>query len=352
MTLLLSNRDLQGLVSMAEAIGALETGYRDLAAGRGTTRRRIDSFAESRQQDALYMLSSTDAIAPRLGVGVMRVTSHLMHWPTRGGRRRREQVTATKRPAFLGMVILFSTATGLPLAIMPDRGLTVLRVGATNALGARYLARGDSRIVAVLGSGSQAAGQVAGICAEFAVDEVRCYSPSEERRTASSKAWSTTLGVQVRPTNTPAEAMDGADVVLCATNSLEPVFFADWVRPGVFVSSIRPTEVEPDAIDRFDVTVVHTRDALSEQIVAEGIDLPERHGDLTQGGRIMDYGQFPTLTDLVSQRVPGRTSPAQATCFLNTIGSAFQFAVLGALIHERAVERGIGLALPDDALLG
>jgi alanine dehydrogenase len=344
-TLLLSNADVDALITMPDAIDALESGYRDLANGQGTTRRRIDSFAAASQPDALFMLSSTDAIAPTLGVAAVRMSSHVTTWPSRGGRRLREKITPGSGGKPVGLILLFSTRTGEPIAILPDGAISVLRVGATSALGARYLAREATPRVAIIGTGNQAGGQLSGLTAVRTIESVRCYSPTPERRVAFASRYSATLGIPIEPAKTAEQAVDGADLVICATNSLEPVYFERWAAPGIHVSSIRPTEIEPSFIARADVTAVHTRDALSEQIVASGIDLPERHSG-TDGIAQVDTSGLPQLTDLIGGRAPGRTGPDQISCFLNTIGTGFQFAALGALVVERALRASIGRELP------
>ncbi|MBI2324049.1 MAG: hypothetical protein HYU87_03690, partial [Chloroflexi bacterium] len=127
-------------------------------------------------------------------------------------------------------------STGEPLAILPDGYLQRLRVGATNGLAAKRLARADARTVGLIGSGWQAGGQVMALCAVRPVERIRCYSTSVEHRDAFAREWSPKLGVDVQPVGSPEAAVRGADVVLCATNSVEHVFFTRWVEPGMHLS--------------------------------------------------------------------------------------------------------------------
>ena len=82
-----------------------------------------------------------DGIAQGAGVAAVRINSDIITWPTHAGNVRREKVAAASGGRWVGLVLLFSTTTGEPLAIFPDGVLQRLRVGATNALGAKYLAR-------------------------------------------------------------------------------------------------------------------------------------------------------------------------------------------------------------------
>src|SRR4051812_43811611 len=153
MTLILSNDDVEKLLSMPECMEALELAYADLAEGKGVSRLRSDSFTPTARGDALYSLKSMDGICPRLGVGAVRINSDIVTWPETGGKGRRVKVPSAPNQRYVGLVLLFSVDTGEPLAIMPDGVMQRMRVGAANGLGVKYLAREDARTIGILGSG-------------------------------------------------------------------------------------------------------------------------------------------------------------------------------------------------------
>ncbi len=349
MTLLLSNGDVDRLLSMRECIDALDLAYRDLATGRGTDRRRSDSFVAGPSEGSLYSLKSMDGIAPAFGVGAVRIDSDVVTWPTRSGNARREKVPAASGGRFVGLVLLFSSETGEPLAIFPDGYLQRLRVGATNGLAADRLARSDARTVGLLGSGWQAGGQAMAICAVRKVERIRCYSTDREHREAFAREWSDKLGVAVEPVGSPEAAVRGADVVLCATNTIDNVFFERWVEPGMHLSSIKRPEIEPAAIRRADRVVIHARDASPIHVVAAGIDVPEvREG---KGWKLLgeiDFASLPQLHDVVAGTVPGRARADEVTCFLNNIGRGYQFAAAGGALYRKAKAAGAGRELPTE----
>lgn len=349
MTLLLSNEDVDRLLSMSECVEILETAYRELAAGRATDRRRSDSFVATSRADALYSLKSMDGIAPAFGVGAVRINSDVVTWPRREGNVRREKVPAAPGGRWVGLVLLFSIETGEPLAIFPDGYVQRLRVGATNGLAAKHLAREDARTVGLLGSGWQAGGQVMAICATRRIERIRCFSTRAERREAFAVEWTRRLGVDVVPARSPEEAVRGADVVLCATNSIEHVFFERWVEPGMHVSSIKRPELEPAAIRRADRLVIHSRGAAPMHVVAAGVVVPEATEG--KGWKLLeeiDFSVLPELHDLVAGSVPGRRTPEEITCFLNNIGRGYQFAAVGGALYRKAVAAGAGRELPTE----
>src|SRR5262249_14870097 len=120
MTLILSNDDVEKLLTMRECIGVMEEAYVELADGRGVSRTRSDCFTPTARADALYSLKSMDGVAPKLGVGAVRINSDIATWPKRGNAMRREKVAAAPNNRYVGLVLLFSVENGEPLAILPD----------------------------------------------------------------------------------------------------------------------------------------------------------------------------------------------------------------------------------------
>src|SRR5205085_7989108 len=115
----------------------------------------------------------------------IRLASEILTWPKDAqGHPKKVRIGAAPNGRFIGLVLLFSTATGEPLTIFPDGVIQKMRVGATTGLAAKYLARADAREVAMLGCGWQAEAQVAAIAEVRKVERIRCYSPNAERRAA------------------------------------------------------------------------------------------------------------------------------------------------------------------------
>jgi len=349
MTLILSNADVEAVLSMPECIAVLEDAYRELAFGRGVSRTRSDSFSETARPDALYSLKSMDGIVPKLGVGAVRINSDIVTWPKEGGNERRVKVPAAPNQRYTGLVLLFSSENGEPLAIFPDGVMQRIRVGAANALGVKYLAREDAETVGILGSGWQAGAQLMGVCAVRNIRTIRCYSPNAQNRYAFAREWSEKLGVTVTPVSSAEEALKDADIAMCATNTIDAVFFADWVKPGLHISSIKRPEVEGAAVKRADVVVLHSNDGTPMHLSTKGVTIPEKaeNKGWTLAGEL-DFATLPTLPQLIAGLVPGRTSPDQVTCFLNNIGLGYQFAAAGSLVYKKACEQKLGRDLPTD----
>ncbi len=350
MTLVLSNDDVEKLLTMPDCIGALEEAYKELAFGRGITRQRSDCIAPtSYSPEAVYGLKSMDGVVPSLGVGAIRINSDIVTNPKIGNTQRRVKVPAAPGNRYVGLVLLFSTANGEPLAIFPDGVLQHIRVGATNGLGVKYMARKNASVMGLLGSGWQAETQLTAAAAVRDLKEVRCFSPSKENREAFATRMSDVTGINVRAVDHPEDAVRGADIAMCGSNSIDPIFFKDWIEPGMHVSSIKKPEIDPDAVRAADRVAVHTHDTAPILVIAEGAPFKEESkGKSWNAAKDLDFSKYPTIADLIVGRAKGRENDQEVTCFLNNLGLGFQFAAAGSVIYKRAIEQGAGHDLPTD----
>lgn len=349
MTLILSNDDVGKLLTMRECIDVLEDVYVELSNGRGVNRVRSDCLVPSGHGDALYSLKSMDGVIPKLGIGAVRIDSDIVSWPKQGNNMRRVKVPAAPGGRYVGLVLLFSSQTGEPLAIMPDGVMQRIRVGAANGLAVKYLARKDAGVVGILGSGWQAGAQLMAVCCVRDIKTIRCFSPNRERREAFAQEMTGVLGVEVVPAAQPEDAIGGADIVMCATNSIDNILFERWIEPGMHLSSIKITEIELAAIKRADRLVLHTHDDKPLHVTTAGLEVAER--DDNKGwalGKGIDFARTPTLPDVIAGKAPVRGAPSEVTCFINNLGLGYQFAAAGAVVYRKAKEAGLGHDLPTD----
>ena len=350
MTLILSNDDVGKLLTMPECIDVLEDAYVELAEGRGVSRTRSDCLTPTKRPDqALYGLKSMDGVIPKLGVGAIRINSDIVTWPMVGNNIRREKIPAAPGKRWVGLVLLFSCENGEPLAIFPDGVMQRMRVGATNGLGAKYLARKDAETVGILGSGWQAGTQLMAICAVRPIKSIRCFSPNKDNREKFCREMSETLGIEVKPVSQPEDAIRGADVAMCATNSIDNIFFEQWVEPGMHLSELKRPEIETKAINRADRVVIHTKDASPLHFPTKNLPMPEKAKNKGwTGAKEIEFDKLPTLPDLITGRTKARDSDEQVTCFLNNLGLGYQFAAAGSVVYRKAKEGGFGHELPTD----
>lgn len=351
MTLILSNDDVEKLLTVPECIAALEDAYVELAQGRGITRTRSDCIAPTPYgPDAIYGLKSMDGVVPKFGIGAIRINSDIITAPREGNTMRRVKVPAAPGNRWVGLVLLFSTANGEPLAIFPDGVLQHIRVGATNGLGVKYMAREDARSIGILGAGWQAETQLHAACAVRDIEEIRCFSPRKESRESFSARMTQVLGISVTAVDQPETAIKGADIAMCATNTLDPIFFKKWIEPGMHISSLKKPEIEPAAVLACDRIAVHCHDDNPIVVTAKGVEdsQGESKGMGWNVGHEIEFGKYPSLPELITGRAKGRETDEEVTCFINHLGLGYQFAAAGSVIYKGAIEQGLGHHLPTD----
>lgn len=357
MTLILNNQQIAEIVSIEDCINVLEDAFLELAEGRGAFRRRSDIVTPSTHPSGgLYALKSMDGVVPKLGVGAIRLNSDILTFPSINDVKRRVKVPAAPNERYTGLVLLFSTATGEPLAIFPDGMIQPMRVAATSALGAKSLAREDSHIVTILGSGWQARSQVRAIMAVRDVKEVRVYSTRKQMREEFAKEMSPIIGRDIKVYDDAAKAVAGADIVLAATNAIVPVIKPEWIEKGMHISTIKPGELSAAVVAKADVAATLMEDCDPVFITTDKVSVPEAPGEgaLQNLAEEVGWKSLVTLPELLldaklgRNETRGRTSRSQVTCFLNPLGMGYQFAAVGSIIYKRAVEQGIGHDLPTD----
>src|SRR5258708_23831885 len=193
LTQILSNEDVEKVLTLGECVAVMEEAYVELADGGGVSRTRSDCFTPTARADALYSLKSMEAVARKLGVGAVRINSDIVTWPKRGNAMRREKVAAAPNNRYVGLVLLFSVENGEPLAILPDGVIQRMRVGAANGIAIQHLARTPARRIGILGSGWQAGTQLMAACAVRDIISIRCFRPNPENRADLANAMSALL---------------------------------------------------------------------------------------------------------------------------------------------------------------
>lgn len=339
MTRLLTNEDIERLLTMTDCLDALDVAYRDHP--RGITvgsSSRVETVVPTSSPDVSYEFTSIEGAVPAFGVMALRCNSNHMAIRLVNGLKRKERLPDAPGGRYVGLILLFSLADLRLMAILQDGFISAMRVGATNALAARALARSNAAVVGLLGSGDQAQKQLAGLAAVKQWREVRVFSPNRERREAFAKAMSKATGLPIRPVESAREAARGADLLVAATNSFEPVFEAEWIEPGMHVTAILTHEVPPATYERADLVVVNVKAGYGR-------------GSAGHYDNSADWARYPTLGQLLVGEAPGRTGDQQVTFFMNNAGVGFQFAAVGARVLKLAEAAGVGHILADELFL-
>jgi ornithine cyclodeaminase/alanine dehydrogenase-like protein (mu-crystallin family) len=352
--LILSNEDIEKLLPVGACLEVLEEAYRDLGNGMAATVPRYDVFSPTKPNE-FYEYKTMSGVLPGRGIAALRLNSSVVKWYEKAGGVRKDKLPVAGGDRFVGLVMLFSTETGEPLAIFPDGYVQKLRVAGASAIAARYLARKNSKVMALLGAGWQASAHLVTMSLVRELKEVKVYSPTPESRRRFIEEWSGKVPARLSEAGGAPEAIKGADMVICTTNSISALFSGDLLQAGMHVSCVKPCELDVTAYKRSDPLIIHWHEAKPFQI-AIGVDrqsIPDvaegwQHPITREDSPIWD---FPTLSQLVNGQHPGRTKEDAITCFCNNVGLGLQFAAVGSEVLARAREARVGREIPTDWFL-
>lgn len=240
----------------------------------------------------------------------------------------------------------------LGAADVPPTGVIAFRTACTSAVGMDALARDDATDLGVLGSGGQARNHLVAFDRVRDFENVRVYSPTEAHRLAFADEMEPLVGASIEAVDGPEAVIDGADVILAATDASSPVFDGALLEPGQTVVSIvgsnvqlvesghapsRRREVDDETVDRADLLAANSVEQAIEYEQGDFF-LPERRG-------LIDWDDVVPIRDVVAGAHPGRTSAQQVVLYKNNCGEGIADVALAARTWERVRETDLGTEL-------
>jgi alanine dehydrogenase len=351
----LSNDDVEKVLTADECVDALEEAFREYADGRGENRPRTHTYfpvEDERYPGFQYRFKSQEGGTVSSGVWGLRITSDMVGVETlASGVQRRRLLPVAPGERYVGLVTLYSLTSLEPLAIIHDSFVQKMRVGATSALGIRELSRDDVEVAGMFGSGWQAEAHLECLLmVRPSVEEVRVFSPTEANRRRFAEEWSQRTGKRIVAVDTPRDAVAGCGIVTAATAAMDPCFDGDWVEQGAHVTCITNPdgtatrrELDDRTFDRADVMAVTSKAQIHHDKQFDILGPVER-GSMT-------WEDITELGDLLHGRGVPRTSDDQVTLFANNTGMGLQFAAVCARVLERAEEAGLGHEVPTEWFL-
>jgi ornithine cyclodeaminase len=300
---ILSDEDVRSLLSMREAVDLIEDALRLKARGEFVTPPR--HYVGNRRGALVF---TTGGHADQ-GVFGFRV------YETFPGPLRNEQFVAA-----------FESPTGRLKGIVFGELLGAMRTGAIGGVAMKYAAREDAHAVGIIGSGMQARTQLMAAAVVRDITNAKVYSRSAENREAFAREMTEQLGLSVVAVATAEEAVSGADIVVTATSSAQPLFPAQLVEAGVHLNALGPKfvrrhELDPAVAERASVVFTDSSDQL--RAYPEPFFLPE------------DSCEIEDLAACVARGTPVRRSPSDITLFCS-VGLSGTEVVLADAVLTRA----------------
>ncbi len=242
---------------------------------------------------------------------------------------------AQGKDAHQGAVMLFSRETGELLALMNASEITAIRTAAVSAVATRLLAREDAEVLAIIGAGVQARTHLAALACVRPIKEARvaCRNIEHAQQLAAEMQFS----FPIEAVRTNEEAVRGADLVVTATSSLEPVINKDWISPGAHVNAIGTHSPNSREVDSGTMSVARIFVDRRESAINESGDylLAAKEGVVTSESILGEIGEL-----LIGAKA-GRSSESEITLF-KSLGLAIEDVACADYVYKKATANNLG----------
>jgi alanine dehydrogenase len=320
--LLLTEKDVQQLLSIDEVMEVVESAFREKGLGHVQMPAKLYLFYCKYNGDLRVMPSYIE----HLDISAVKIVN--VHPENRN---------KYSLPTVMATIILVDPKNGTPLAIMGGAKITNLRTGAAGGVAAKYLARKDSKIVGLVGAGAQAKTQLMVLKEVLKkIEEVRVTDIIRASREKYAEEMSEKLELNVRAVNNIKDAVRGADVVVTVTPTRVPIVKSEWVGAGTHINAIGADapgkeELDPELLKRAKIVI----DDWEQASHSGEINVPLAEGIITK------ENIWAEISEIVAGLKVGRTSPDEITVFDST-GLAIEDAVTAELAYKKALAKGVG----------
>lgn len=312
----LTEKDVKELLTMKDAVRLVEEALKARAEGRAIDVPRVRTHAP---QGTLHVLEAVAYDLNRIGFKAYYSAS-----------------TGTRFH-----INLYDLEKGPLDAMIEANWLGIERTGAASGVATRYLAREDASIVACVGAGRQAVGQIEAVCEVKKIREVRVWSRRIERAQQFCDELSGRLKVEMHPIASAADAVKGAHIINVMTKAAEPVLLGAWLEPGQHINaagsnSLQRRELDLDAVKRCDYVTVDSRGTARKEC-----------GDLLPAveSGLCDWDTLTEIGEVIAGRAPRRTSRDQITLY-ESHGMGIQDLYVAHHVLGLAKSRNVGIDLP------
>lgn len=317
--IVISEQDARALVSIEDAIGAVENSFAAMARGQARNYPVVREVIG--HQDAVFgVKTGCDTAAPLLGLKAGG------YWPHNLDQGLGNHQSAT---------LLFDPQTGRASALVSANYLTGVRTGAASAIASKYLSRPDASVLGIIGAGVQAQYQLRATLAVRPIRKVCAWNPSADHL-ASFGALVRELGIEFVAAADRKAVASSADILVTVTPSQQALVEQAWVRPGTHISAMGADTKGKQELDPLLVAGA----ALFVDEAAQAISIGEcQHA---YAARLITADSFRgSLGEVIAGLCDGRRSAQEITLFDGT-GVALQDLVVAQLAVRLARQRGVG----------
>jgi alanine dehydrogenase len=237
-------------------------------------------------------------------------------------------------PTVMATVILNSTETGAPISIMDGTYLTDMRTGAGGGVAAKYLARPDSKIIGIIGTGNQARSQLLALSHIFNIEQVKITSKSSKHCDEFENRMKPVVGGDF--VKTDIKDVCDCDILVTTTPVRDPIVKFEWINEGTHINAIGA-----DAIGKQEL---ESEILKNSKVIVDDMEQASHSGEINvplSNNIISTTDIYGELGEIITGSLTGRESMKEITIFDST-GLAIQDISTADLVYRKAVENGLG----------
>ncbi|TBR19634.1 alanine dehydrogenase [bacterium] len=318
-TLILNNRQVKKLIDMPSVLKVVEDVFRSHAKGLVQMPPKIYLHLDKYSGDFRAM----PAYIQRQKVSGLK-------WVNVHPKNRRFGL-----PAVMAVIILSDPKTGFPLAVMDGTEITNLRTGAAGGIAAKFLARKNSSVIALVGCGVQARTQLLALKELFRIEKVFIWGckPQHAKKFLKDMRY---LGLSIEIKQNIADCVKDADIIATTTPSRKPIVKFEWIKKGVHINAIGADakgkeELDPKILKNARIVVDDKRQAAH----SGEINVPLSKGLLKERNIYAELGQ------IINGKKKSRVKNDEITVFDST-GLAIQDMAVADYVYKKALKHKIG----------
>ena len=324
MTKLLSKEDVKKVLNMNDTIEILEKAFVDLSNNLAVMPQRTPITAPEYKGLALFMPAYLKGIG---AMGTKVVTVY------------KENLPNYNLPTIMGTIILLDEKTGAPLSVMDGGYLTAMRTGGAAGLATKHLAREDSKVHVLFGSGGMARTHAWAINTVRKIEKLILFSIDPmDKKEAFKDSLADIIDCEIEIAASAENACKEADIITLITSSSEPIINSNWLKPGTHINGVGSHAPAMREID--------TNTILKSKVICDLIDAckPEA-GDFIIPIENGDYSWdkiHGSLGDVITQKITGRENEEEITLF-KSVGLAIQDISTALNVFEKAKTENVGI---------
>lgn len=239
--------------------------------------------------------------------------------PDRPGRTRHQ-----------GVVVAYDGETGAVTCIADAEPVTKIRTGCASAVATDALARPDSEVLAIFGTGVQAESHLRAVTLVRPFQEILLWGRSAEKTGSFAEQMSKELGRPITVVSDGQKAAERADIICTVTSSVEPILLGRWVKPGTHINLVGSSHLGPVEIDAPLLAMARYVADYRPGVLAQAAELAIAR----EAGLVDDTHVIGEIGDVLAGRIPGRQDPRQITLY-KSLGHVAQDLAAVAYLHGR-----------------